>query len=227
MLAEHLAGEREQHALKVGQRDVLVDRQALELVEHGHVRGIRRVGAVDAARHDDVDRRRLRLHRPHLHRRGVRAQEYALGQVERVPGRPGGVLGRMVQRGEVVVLVLDLRALEHREAEADEDVLHAAPDLGHQVQAAGGLRRVAGQRHVDAVFGQAAVQLRRLEFRGALAEQLFERHPHLVRGLAHRPALVCRQLADRAERRGELRLPAEVAHAQLLERGAVTRFADG
>jgi hypothetical protein len=39
------------------------------------------------------------------------------------------MLGRVVQRREVVVLVIDLRALDDREAEPDEDVLHLAPDL--------------------------------------------------------------------------------------------------
>jgi hypothetical protein len=48
VLAEHLAREREQHALEVGERDVLVDRQPLELVEHRHVGGVRRVGPVHA-----------------------------------------------------------------------------------------------------------------------------------------------------------------------------------
>ena len=137
--------------------------------------------------HHDVDRRRLRLHRPHLHRRGVRAQQHLIGEVEGVLRRPRRMLGRMVQRGEVVVLVLDLRALDDREAEPDEDVLHLAPDLRDQVKAAGRLRRVARQGHVDPVLGQAAVELRGLELGGALAEQLLERHPHLVRGLA-RPA---------------------------------------
>ena len=217
MLAEHLAREREQHALEVGQRDVLVDREALELVEHRDVRGVRRVGPVDAARDHDVDRRLLRLHRARLHRRGVRAQQHVLREVEGVLRRAGRVLGRVVERREVVVLVVDLRALEDGEAEPDEDVLHLAPDLRDQVEPAGRLRRVARERDVDPVLGEAAVELRCLELGRALREQLLERHPHLVGRLAHRPALLGRQLADRAERRGELRLAAEVAHAQLLE----------
>ena len=71
-----------------------------------------------------------------------------------------------------------------------------------------GLRRVAGQRHVDAVLGQAAVELGRLELRGALLEQRLERLAHLVGGLADRAALLGRQLADRAQRRGQLGLAA-------------------
>ena len=179
--------------------------------------GVRRVGPVHASRDDDVDRRRLRLHRAHLHRRGVRPQQDVLGEVEGVLRRPRGVLRRVVERGEVVVLVVDLGALDDRESEPDEDVLHLAPDLRDEVQAAAGLRRVAGERDVDAVLGEAAVELGRLELGGPLGEQALERHAHLVGRLADGPALLGRQLADRAERRRELGLAAEVAHTQLLE----------
>ena len=217
VLAEHLAREREQHALQVGERDVLVDRQALELVEHRHVRRVGRVGAVDAAGHDDVDRRLGDLHRAHLHRRGVRAQQHVLGEVEGVLRQPRRVLGRVVERGEVVVVVLDLRALEHREAEPDEDVLHLAPDLRDQVQVPDRRRRVAGQRDVDAIGRQTRVQLGRLERGRALAEQRLQRHLDLVGLLADRPALLRRQVADRAQRRGQLRLAPEQPHPQLLQ----------
>ena len=219
LLAEHLAGELEQHPLEVGERDVLVDREPLELPEHRHVRGVRSVGPVHAARHDDVDGRRLRLHRAHLHRRGVRAQQHALGQVEGVLRQPRRVLGRVVERREVVVVVLDLGALEDREAEPDEDVLHAPADLRDEVQVAGRERRVTGQRHVDAVLREAPVELGRLELLGALGELALERLPDLVRLLPDRAALLRRQLADRAQRGGQLRLAAEQPDAQLLELG--------
>ena len=54
-----------------------------------------------------------------------------------------------------------------REAEAEEDVLELAPRLREQVQAPDGLRRLAGQRDVDAVGGEAHVELRRLRARAA------------------------------------------------------------
>jgi hypothetical protein len=122
------------------------------------------------------------------------------------------MLRRVVQRGEVVVLVVDLRALENREPEPDEDVLHLPPDLRDEVQPPRRQRRVAGQRDVDPVLGQSAVELRRLELGGPLLEQPLERHPHLVRSLPDRPALLGRQLADRPERGRELRLPPQVTH---------------
>ena len=76
--AEDRARERQQRALEVGERDALVDREPLDLVELRRVRGVG-VAAVDAARDDDVDRRRLLLHRADLHRRGVGAQQQRLG----------------------------------------------------------------------------------------------------------------------------------------------------
>jgi hypothetical protein len=132
----------------------------------------------------------------------------------------------MVERREVVVLVVDLRALEHGEAEPDEDVLHLAPDLRDEVQPAGRLRRVARQRDVDPVLREAPVELRRLELGGALREHALERDAHLVGGLADGAALLRRQLADGAEGRRQLGLPSEVAHPQLLELLGAARFAN-
>jgi hypothetical protein len=154
----------------------------------------------------------------------MRAEQDVLGQVEGVLREPRRVLRRMVQRCEVVVLVIDLRALDDLEPEPDEDVLHLAPDLRDEMQAPGRPRRVAGKRHVDPVLGEPAVQLGRLQLRGALREQLLQRHANLVGRLPHRPALVGRQLADRPERRRELGPPPEVAHTQLLELGGGVRI---
>ena len=73
LVAEDGARELQQRPLEVGERDVLVDGEPLDLVELGRVRGVG-VGPVDAPGIDHVQRRRVRFHRAHLHRRGVRAQ---------------------------------------------------------------------------------------------------------------------------------------------------------
>ena len=52
-------------ALEVRHGQVPVDRQALDLVEHRGVRRVQLVGAIDPARADDVDRRRLVEHGAH------------------------------------------------------------------------------------------------------------------------------------------------------------------
>ena len=92
VVAEDRAREGQQRAAQVGERDVLVDREALDLVELRRVRGVG-VAPVRAAGDDDVERRRLQLHRPHLHRRGVRAQHDVLGRCRtcRVRSRAGCV----------------------------------------------------------------------------------------------------------------------------------------
>ena len=74
--AEELAREVVHRALEVGQRDALVDDEALDLVEHRRVRGVG-VAAVDLAEADDVDGRPLLLHDAHLDGRGVGAQQHA------------------------------------------------------------------------------------------------------------------------------------------------------
>src|SRR5680860_348516 len=121
--------------LAIGEGITLADRQPLDLVEHRAVGGVG-VAPVDLARDDHEDRRRLRLHRADLHRRGVGAQQQ-LGvrlDVEGVLEHPRRVSRRMVERGEVVVVVLDLRPLDHPVAEADHHVLDLPRGAGDQVQ---------------------------------------------------------------------------------------------
>ena len=103
----------------------LVDDEALDLVEHRRV-GLVGIDAVGAARDDDADRRLLRQHRAHLHRRGVRAQHLPLAvrlrlEEERVVHLPRRMAFGEVERGEVVVVGLDVRTFGDREAHVGED----------------------------------------------------------------------------------------------------------
>ena len=75
LLAEQRLHQRSRASQEVGERDPLVDREPLDLVEDRRVRRVRRVAAVDAAERDDVDGRLLRLHRPDLRRGRLRAEQ--------------------------------------------------------------------------------------------------------------------------------------------------------
>ena len=66
----------------------------------------------------------------------MRAQHVAVIQIERIGLVPRGVVGRHVQRLEVVEVVFDLGAVLDREAEVREHTLQLAPRLGHRVQRA-------------------------------------------------------------------------------------------
>src|SRR3954454_12415784 len=134
VVAEDRLRERLQRAREVGQRDVLVDREALDLVELRRVRAVV-VAPVRASGDDDVQRRRVQLHDARLHRRGVRAQDDVVGHVEGVGLLAGRVLRRVVERVEVVVDQLGLRPLHDAEAEAHEDVLDLAAGGRDQMQA--------------------------------------------------------------------------------------------
>ena len=219
VVAEDRARERQQRALEVGERDVLVDREALDLVELRRVRGVV-VAPVGAAGDDDVERRRLQLHRPHLHRRGVRAQDHVRRPCRRcrtaaAPGACG-----VVERVEVVVDGLDLGALGDAEAEAEEDVLDLAPHRGDQVQPPDRDGRRAGQRDVDARRRPAARRARpRSSSARARLDRRLERLARLVGRAADRAALLRRQLRDAAQQVRQLGLAAEVGDPGLLQLG--------
>src|SRR3954454_9608570 len=208
-VAENRVGEAEQRALEIGERDVLVDGEALDLVELRRVRRVA-VAPVRAARDDDVERRRVGLHRADLHRRRVRAQDDVGRDVERVGVVAARVRRVVVERVEVVVDEVDLGALHAREAEAQEDVLDLAPRLGDEVQAADRLRRLAGQRDVDAVLREAGIELGCPQLGRALLDELLERLARLVGGAPDDAALLGRELGDAPEEVRQLGLAAEV-----------------
>ena len=83
--------------------------------------------------------------------------------VERVLGHPRGVSRRVVERGEVVVVELDLGPLHHPVAEADEHVLDLALGAHEQVLSRARRRRGARHRDVDRAGRERALELGRLQ----------------------------------------------------------------
>ena len=194
-------------ALEVGERDALVDDEALDLVEHRRVRGVG-VAPIDLAEADDVHGRPLLLHDAHLHGRRVGAQQHAavgvhdgLGHGLALLHHPEGVVGgarrmarRRVERREVVVVELDLGALGDTVAEADEDVLDLAHRLGDEVLVTGG-EGLTGQRDVEALVGQRGGERFALQLRLALLHERLELAADHVAALAQQRALL-RQAAS-------------------------------
>ena len=101
--------------------------------------------------------------------------------------------GREVERVEVVVRRLDLATVDDAVAQAEEDVLHLAPDLRDQVQLAAAVP-TDGQRHVDALRGQPGVELGALQLGLAGIDRRLEPLAHGVEG---HPGLAVAHLAER------------------------------
>ena len=134
--------------------------------------------------------------------------------------------GWVVERGEVVVVVLDLRALDDLVAEPDEDVLDLAAGPGQRMQVPEPHRRGPGQGHVDRFGGEPAVELGPLVPLLGSGEQLLELAADLVARLADRPPLLRGQIADPAQDRRQLGLPPQEPDPGLLDRGSVRRGLD-
>ncbi len=98
-------------------RDIAVDHHAFELVEGVLVRRVDLFVAKRAAGRDHAQRRTEPLHSADLHRRGVRAQQIAVGKPEGVLHIARGMLRRDIEGVEIVILGLDLGTIENREAE--------------------------------------------------------------------------------------------------------------
>ena len=142
--------------------------------------------------------------------------------VERVLRHPRRVAGRVVERGEVVVVELDLGPLHHPVAEADEDVLDLALGAHEQVLRRARRRRGARHRDVDRAGGQRALELRAPRARPRV-RRARPRAPCARRSRSEPTgaALGGPEVGDPAQDRGQLRLAAQVADPQLLELAGV------
>jgi hypothetical protein len=147
-----------ERALEIGEGDVGIDTQPLDLVKDGRVGRVRSIVAVHLAGDDNTQRRRLLFHGVDLDRRGVGAhqqpvaQRLALlvGDHQRILGVARRVAGGKVQRFEIVVVGLDLgpqaNRVAHRRKDGD-DLVHGPDQRVLGAESAAG----AGKRDVDGV----------------------------------------------------------------------------
>src|SRR6185312_13477307 len=213
---EERADELGQRALEVGETGSLVDQQALDLVEHRRV-GLVRIAAIDLARRDDADRRLAPGHRTDLHRRGMRAQQASVAEVEGVVHGARRMMRREIQRLEIVPVILDLRAVGTLVTQPREDRRDALQRASDRVDAAA-FAVAPGQADVELLRSQSALELglfQHLLARGQCIGETLLDPVHL--GTA-RLALVRRQCAERLQRRGDDAALAQQAHAQRVER---------
>ena len=140
---------------------LLVDYQPLDLMEHRRV-GLVEIAAIDAPRRDDADRRLLYEHGPDLHRARMRAQNRRachrrFREIERVVVLPRRMLGRDVERGEIVEVGLDVRPFGDPEAHVGEYFGDLVSDLADWMDATLGERTFADrERHVGALAASFA-----------------------------------------------------------------------
>ena len=160
---------------QMAEMGVLVDHQALDLVEHRRMRQVRII-AEGAARHDDADRRLLRQHGADLHRARMGAQNHAraiglLVEVESIMLLARGMFGRHVERSEVVEVVLDMRPFGDREAEIAPDLHDLLPDLADGMDRALRLR-AHRQGDIDLLGCEALFERRLLKRRLAPGDRV-------------------------------------------------------
>ncbi len=128
------------------------------------------------------------------------------------------MIGREVERGEVVVVGLDLRTFRHREAERGEDLDDLFGHPGERMDRPR-QRAPAGQREVGPVRREGLPALLGLQGLEAGRDRGLDRGLGPVRLLAHLRPVRGGNAAERPQQRGELARAAEHADADLLEVG--------
>src|SRR5215813_4535185 len=194
--AEEQPHELLDRAFQDAERDAAVYKQSFDLVEHRIMRGVGGVAAENAPWRGHAQRRAALLHRVNLHRRSLRTQRQPLVDVERVLRAARRVIGRDVQRVEVVEVVLDLRPVLDLVAHRDKDVFDRLPQQRDRMKVAPPYA-ASGQRYVNALFGQ----LFGLSFRGETGLQFFDLGFdvifQLVEPLPRHATLIGRKIAER------------------------------
>jgi hypothetical protein len=160
----------------------------------------------------------------------MRAQQAAIGEIERIVHRPRRMIRGDVERLEVVPVVFDLRAVGDCEPGIAEDLLDAPARARDRMQAAKRLA-TAGQRHIDGIARELRREFLGFERRAPRVERLRERVLRFVDLRAGGATRFRIHRAQRLEQRGDLALLAEQPHADLLEildaRGLGDFAADG
>ena len=129
---------------------------------------------------------------------------------------------REIERGEIVVVGLDIRPFGDGEAEIGEDRGDLVDDLADRMDAAGLERRRADrQRDVDALGFEPADELGFLEARAAIGERLADAVLEPVQRRAHDLALLRRHAAEALHQLGDAALLAERGDAFGFERRLV------
>ena len=136
--------------------------------------------------------------------------------VEGIARRAAGMVHRSVERGEVVVGGIDLRAGLNGVADTAEDVLGLLDDLLDEVLVTD-LRTDSRQSDVHGVMLECMLEGGGLHLGLALLEQALDQLAHLVGALAHHGTLLGRELAHHAHQTGHTTLAAEQGHAGGLE----------
>ncbi len=140
-----------------------------------------------------------------------------LGNEQRVPQVARRVIRRDVQQLEVVLLGLDLGALEDLEAVGVEDLAQVAHQGLHRMQVAD-RHRPARRAHVDRLGGQSRLEAAGLELAEPSLDRRFELLAELVRTLADRRAFRRRHRSELAQEPGQASRSSEQVVPQPIHR---------
>ena len=209
--------EAMQDRLQIGDADVFVNKQSLELMKHRRMTDIR-VNPIDAARCDQSQWRTLGLHGADLHRRCVRTQQVAVFKIERVMHGPRRMIGRDIQCLEVMKFVFDLRTVRDIKARAQENLLDAQSRLRDRMHRSL-LLTTAWQCHIERARVQLELDRAALEFEPAGLDSLVQALLGRVDVGARSGTLGRRQCADGLELFGQCALAAEPVDADFIELG--------
>ena len=222
VLAVQLLCEQLENALQVAHADALIDNQTLDLMEQRRVGCVNGVRTVNTARRDNTDRRLALFHRADLHRGCLGTQNDIVRDIEGVLRVARRMILRDVQRLEVVVVELDLRAFRDREAKTEENLLELVEhDVQRMLLADDNV--LTRQGNVDGLRLQLLLERSLLDQLLLLVNDGFDLRTNVVDQLTNNRTLLCGNVLHALEQRGQLTLFAEELNAGLVQRARILR----
>ncbi len=212
------AREFAQHALQMRHRDPpgAVDHEAFDLPEHRRGAHAQLVAPVAVAGADHRQGRLAALHHADLAVGSMRAQQHPAGQEKRVLHLARRMVGRKIERLEVVEIVLDILGRDDLEAHRGENIEHLLHHQGQRMKPAARDAR-AGKGHVQARLCERALERGRAQALLERVDTVFDLAFYLVDELADSRAFFGRDLAHAAHHVRQFAAASEHAHAHRLD----------
>ena len=223
--SEELLCEGIEGALQICEGHVLIDDEALDLMEGRGVGSIHGVRTEYTTWADHTDRKLALLHHTRLHGRRLRTKQDIVSDIEGILLVSRRVALRDVQLLEVVLVVLDLRTLDDLIAHADEDTLDLLEGLRVRMRVTI-LHLLRRQRHIDRLGRHLRLTCLLLKLRHMLLKLLLDLLAKCIDQLTELRLLLCAQILHGLQQRGDLTLLTKETNTHIIQCIRVLRFAD-
>ena len=215
-LAKQFFGKYIQSPLQIGKCYPLVDHKPLDLVEGRRMGRIHFIRAENTPRRDHADRQLSLFHNPGLNRRCLSPEKYVVRDIEGILLILCGMVGRDIQLGEIVLVILDFRSFNHLVSHSDKDPFHIFKGNRIRMAVADALF-FRGKGYVDGLAAKPPVEFLLLKSPALLLYHFLDDVARFIDVFANLRPLLGRHILHRFEDRRQGALFPKHCHADFIQ----------